>query len=97
MLKRECAWCGRVIRSIDGHGVYGMSHGICKRCFVVELFKIRLAIMFRSLLNWLPTAVMIAMAIGAGLMVIDTLDHEAQIAQQQAFARVQYAVMVEER
>ena len=94
MLKRQCAWCGKELGMKDGHGISDTTHGICKCCFVVELTKIRMAIFFRRLLSWLPTAVMIAMAIGAGYMVIDTLDHEAQIAKQQAFARVQYAVLV---
>ena len=27
-----CAWCGRDMGAKDGHGVAGVSHGLCKQC-----------------------------------------------------------------
>jgi hypothetical protein len=27
-----CAWCGRYLGTKDGHGVEGVSHGICEDC-----------------------------------------------------------------
>ena len=27
-----CAWCGKFIRTVDGRGETGVSHGICTAC-----------------------------------------------------------------
>lgn len=27
-----CAWCGKFLRYIPGHGQTGVSHGICPKC-----------------------------------------------------------------
>ncbi len=34
-----CAWCGKLIRVIDGQGVEGTSHGICLECAEIEWQK----------------------------------------------------------
>jgi hypothetical protein len=36
-----CSYCGRVIRTIDGQGVEGESHGICELCFPKVRAEIR--------------------------------------------------------
>ena len=31
-IKVWCAWCGKYLRTIPGHGQSGDSHGICPKC-----------------------------------------------------------------
>lgn len=31
-IRVECAWCGRFMRWVNGHGKTGTSHGICPKC-----------------------------------------------------------------
>lgn len=35
-----CAWCGKYMRTIDGKGISGDSHGICPDCFQIEIDKL---------------------------------------------------------
>ena len=35
-----CAWCGKSMGTKEGHGVEGVSHGICKECFDKQIEEI---------------------------------------------------------
>ncbi len=35
-----CAWCGKYLRSIDGKGQSGDSHGMCPECYKEEIEKL---------------------------------------------------------
>ena len=35
-----CAWCGARIRTLDGDGQSGTSHGICPKCYAKEMRKV---------------------------------------------------------
>jgi len=35
-----CAWCGEYIRTIDGKGQTGASHGMCPECYGKEMTEV---------------------------------------------------------
>lgn len=94
MLKRQCAWCQRDMEIKPG--VSGTTHGICKRCFFIEVFKIRMAVIGRLICSWLPTAAFLVLFAIVCAMLPSVMAWEDKRAQQKAVARVVYAVMVEE-
>lgn len=94
MLKRECAWCQHDMGFKPG--VSGTTHGICWRCYAVELFKIRMAELLVWLRSWVPTAVMLALFAVVCALIPHAMAWEDQQAQQKAVARIVYAVMVED-
>lgn len=36
-----CAWCGKYLKTIDGKGTSGDSHGICKECFQKQIDELK--------------------------------------------------------
>ncbi|MBA7647306.1 hypothetical protein ES703_55078 [subsurface metagenome] len=40
-MRKICAWCGKDLGEIEGHGQKGTTHGICDECKEKELAKVR--------------------------------------------------------
>ncbi|MFC2001847.1 hypothetical protein ACFLUZ_05010 [Chloroflexota bacterium] len=40
-MRKVCAWCGKDMGEIEGHGKTGTTHGICEECKKKELTKVR--------------------------------------------------------